>query len=218
MSERVSTGLARLDQMLGGGLLPGTLTVVYGATGIGKTHLGVGFAHHGRAADGAPGILFDMNVRGDSQQHHAYAARLYDWPLKRWTHTVTPMADPYPPAEQMEAFYCDAFPWVGQAAGLPGADRRRARVRLELEGDVQPRLLHRAPVRLFPPGGGQSPHRRGRHRADGRAGRLHPALHLRRPVPEGHPPGRRDARHGDLPAGLEAPGVHRRPPLRSHPR
>ena len=29
--------------MLGGGLLPGTLTVVYGATGIGKTHLGLAF-------------------------------------------------------------------------------------------------------------------------------------------------------------------------------
>ena len=57
MSERVSTGLERLDQMLGGGLLPGTLTVVYGATGIGKTHLGVGFANHGRAADGAPGLV-----------------------------------------------------------------------------------------------------------------------------------------------------------------
>jgi KaiC/GvpD/RAD55 family RecA-like ATPase len=39
--------------MLGGGLLPGTLTVVYGATGIGKTHLGLAFAHHGRVADGA---------------------------------------------------------------------------------------------------------------------------------------------------------------------
>jgi RecA/RadA recombinase len=124
MSERVSTGLDRLDQMLGGGLLPGTLTVVYGATGIGKTHLGVGFAHHGRAADGAPGLLFDMNARGDSQQHHAYAARLYDWPIKRWTHTVTPMVDPYPPAEQMEAFYCDAFPWVGKLRNyqVPTAD------------------------------------------------------------------------------------------------
>jgi KaiC/GvpD/RAD55 family RecA-like ATPase len=124
MSERVSTGLERLDQMLGGGLLPGTLTVVYGATGIGKTHLGVGFAHHGRSADGAPGVLFDMNARGDSQQHHEYAARLYDWPLKRWTHTVTPMADPYPPDDQMEAFYCDAFPWVGKLRNyqVPTAD------------------------------------------------------------------------------------------------
>ena len=100
--------------MLSGGLLPGTLTVVYGATGIGKTHLGLAFAAQGRQADGAPGLLFDMNSRGDSQQHHEYAARLYDWPLARWTHTVTPMADPYPPAEQMAAFYCDAFPWVGK--------------------------------------------------------------------------------------------------------
>jgi len=114
MTLRVSTGLERLDQMLGGGLLPGTLTVVYGATGIGKTHLGLGFAEAGRRVDGAPGLLFDMNARGDSQQHHDYAARLYGWPLGRWTHTVTPMSDPYPPVAQMAAFYCDAFPWVGK--------------------------------------------------------------------------------------------------------
>ena len=63
--------------MLGGGLLPGTLAVVYGATGIGKTHLGLTFAHHGRSADGAPGLVFDMNGRGDSQQHHESAQRLF---------------------------------------------------------------------------------------------------------------------------------------------
>jgi RecA/RadA recombinase len=114
MSARVSTGLGKLDDMLGGGLLPGTLAVVYGATGIGKTHLGLIFAHHGRGADGAPGLLFDMNARGDSQLHHAYAERLFDWRLGRWTHTVTPMAEPMPPAEQMAAFYCDGLPWVGK--------------------------------------------------------------------------------------------------------
>ena len=100
--------------MLGGGLLPGTLTVVYGATGIGKTHLGLAFCDHGARADGTRGIVFDMNARGDSQQHHAYAARLYQWDLKRWTHTVLPMAEPYPPDGQMQAFYCDALPWVGK--------------------------------------------------------------------------------------------------------
>ena len=100
--------------MLGGGLLPGTLTVVYGATGIGKTHLGLTFAHHGRAADGAPGLVVDMNARGDSQQHAPYAERLYGWPIRRWTHTVLPMADPYPPAAELEAHYLDAFPWVGR--------------------------------------------------------------------------------------------------------
>ncbi|HXG16718.1 MAG TPA: ATPase domain-containing protein [Calidithermus sp.] len=114
MTARVSTGLPRLDAMLGGGLLPGTLTVVYGATGIGKTHLGLTFAAHGAAADGARGVVLDLNGRGDAQQHHAYAERLFGWRLGRWTHAVPPMADPYPPADQMAAFYSDALPWVGR--------------------------------------------------------------------------------------------------------
>ena len=114
MNPRVSTGLGKLDDMLGGGLLPGTLTVAYGATGIGKTHLGLTFADAGYQADGARGIVLDMNGRGDSQQHDEYAGRLFSWPLAPWTHTVTPMADPYPPAGQMEAFYSNALKWVGR--------------------------------------------------------------------------------------------------------
>jgi RecA/RadA recombinase len=113
VTERVSTGIPTLDAMLGGGLLPGTLTVVYGATGIGKTHLGLTFADHGRIADGARGVVLDLNGRGDSQQHDEYAARLFDWQLVPWTHTVTPMADPYPSPAQMEAHYSNALPWVG---------------------------------------------------------------------------------------------------------
>jgi KaiC/GvpD/RAD55 family RecA-like ATPase len=127
MTTRVSTGLPKLDDMLGGGLLPGTLTVACGATGIGKTHLGLTFAHRGLAADGARGIVLDMNGRGDSQQHDAYAARLFDWRLTPWTHTVTPMADPYPPAQQREAFYSNALHWVGRARDFqvptPDGDR-----------------------------------------------------------------------------------------------
>jgi KaiC/GvpD/RAD55 family RecA-like ATPase len=124
MTTRVSTGSPKLDEMLGGGLLPGTLTVIYGATGIGKTHLGLSFCDHGARADGARGIVFDMNARGDSQQHHGYAARLHGWDLKHWTHTVLPMADPYPSPEQMQAFYCDALPWVGKLRDyqVPTAD------------------------------------------------------------------------------------------------
>ena len=48
-AERLSTGVPGLDDLLGGGLLPGTLTVVCGATGIGKTQLGVQFARSGHA-------------------------------------------------------------------------------------------------------------------------------------------------------------------------
>src|SRR5262252_405921 len=105
----------------------------------------------------------------------------------------------------------------GAGPRLPGADtRRRLGVRLELEGDLQSRALHRAAVRLFPLRGRHATDRRGRRRADGLARGLDPVPHLRRALPKDHPPRRRDARDGDLPAGVEAPGVHRLAPLRPH--
>ena len=80
-ASRLSTGLPSLDDLLGGGLLPGSLTVVGGATGIGKTQLGLAFAHAGLAQEGQRGVLFDMASRGDSQNHADYAGRLFDWTL-----------------------------------------------------------------------------------------------------------------------------------------
>jgi hypothetical protein len=46
-SERVSTGVPGLDEMLGGGLIPGRPYVVSGTTGSGKTILAVQFLHQG---------------------------------------------------------------------------------------------------------------------------------------------------------------------------
>jgi hypothetical protein len=81
--SRHSTGIPELDNLLGGGLLPGTLTVVMGATGIGKTQLGLQFAHAGAAQEGRRGVLFDMTSRGDSQSHREYAQRMFGWdPLR----------------------------------------------------------------------------------------------------------------------------------------
>lgn len=80
-SDRLSTGLPGLDDLLGGGLLPGTMTVVLGATGIGKTQLGLQFAHAGRAQEGEAGVLFDMTSRGDAQNHADYAQRMLGWRL-----------------------------------------------------------------------------------------------------------------------------------------
>lgn len=68
--------------MLGGGLIPGTLTVVMGATGIGKTQLGLQFANAGLKQEGERGILFDMTSRGDAQNHANYATRMCDWTIK----------------------------------------------------------------------------------------------------------------------------------------
>ena len=58
-SSRQSTGVPGLDERLGGGLLPGTLTVVVGATGIGKTQLGLQYAQAGAAQEGRRGVVFD---------------------------------------------------------------------------------------------------------------------------------------------------------------
>jgi KaiC/GvpD/RAD55 family RecA-like ATPase len=78
---RHSTGVPGLDELLGGGLIPGTLTVVAGATGIGKTQLGLQYLHAGAAAERRPGLLFDVSARGDSQNHAAYAERMFGWQL-----------------------------------------------------------------------------------------------------------------------------------------
>lgn len=75
--SRLSTGIAALDDLLGGGLLPGRLTVVVGATGIGKTQLGLQFAEAGAVQEGRRGIIFDMTARGDSQSHAEYAERMF---------------------------------------------------------------------------------------------------------------------------------------------
>lgn len=78
---RLSTGNPPLDRLLGGGLFAGTLTVVSGATGIGKTQLGVQFAHAGKAQEGRTGLVFDMSCRGDAQSHADYARRMFGWEL-----------------------------------------------------------------------------------------------------------------------------------------
>src|SRR5439155_20708937 len=81
--SRLATGVEGLDNLLGGGLLPGTLTVVAGATGIGKTQLGLQFARAGQGQEGRCGIIFDMTCRGDSQSHADYARRIFGWELAR---------------------------------------------------------------------------------------------------------------------------------------
>ncbi len=80
--ERLSTGIEGLDSLLDGGLMPGALTAVIGATGIGKTQFGLHFAQAGLNQEGRRGIVFDMCSRGDSQNHAAYAQRMFGWRLK----------------------------------------------------------------------------------------------------------------------------------------
>jgi len=117
---RLSTGIGGLDKLVGGGLLPGTLTVVVGSTGIGKTQLGLHFLHAGRSQEGRPGIVFDMSAHGDSQNHADYARRLFGWELD----AVEPEAhvDPggfFRPGRR-HGDYLHVFDQSGRRVGRPG--------------------------------------------------------------------------------------------------
>ena len=111
---RQSTGAAGLDEMLGGGLLPGTLTVVVGATGIGKTQLGLQFAEAGRSQESRPGIIFDMTSRGDPQNHADYATRMFGRTLVTADPEASPdLADFFGP-EQAYGDYLNIFRYTGK--------------------------------------------------------------------------------------------------------
>jgi KaiC/GvpD/RAD55 family RecA-like ATPase len=81
---RQSSGIPALDDLLGGGLLPGTLTVIAGATGVGKTQLGLTWANAGLNAEGRRGVVCDLTSRGDAQNHAGYASSLFGWDLAEY--------------------------------------------------------------------------------------------------------------------------------------
>jgi len=56
-AERVATGVEGLDQMLDGGLLRGSTTLVKGAPGTGKTCIGLEFLATGAMREGEPGAF-----------------------------------------------------------------------------------------------------------------------------------------------------------------
>jgi circadian clock protein KaiC len=56
ITDRVSTGVARLDEMLEGGIPRGTATMIAGAAGTGKTLLGLHFITTG-ASQNEPGVI-----------------------------------------------------------------------------------------------------------------------------------------------------------------
>src|SRR3954471_11205679 len=87
-----------LDRLLGGGLLPGTLTVIAGATGAGKTQLGLRWADMGKTDEGRRGVVCDLTSRGDSQNHAAYALQHFGWEL-------TPYPGDSPPEVALESVW-----------------------------------------------------------------------------------------------------------------
>jgi KaiC/GvpD/RAD55 family RecA-like ATPase len=83
--KRQGFGIEGLDGLLGGGLIPGTLTVLAGATGIGKTQLGLRWAEEGATREGRRGVVCDLTSRGDSQNHADYALSQFGWELAEFS-------------------------------------------------------------------------------------------------------------------------------------
>jgi len=112
--NRLTTGVEGLDSLLGGGLIPGTLTVVVGATGIGKTQLGLQFAEAGAKQEQHRGILFDMTSRGDPQSHADYAKRMFDWTLDSVDPEASPSLDRIFAADLTPGNYLNIFRYAGK--------------------------------------------------------------------------------------------------------
>lgn len=79
MTERVATGIAGLDEMLSGGFLPGTCVLVRGATGVGKTTLGLQYLYHGASKLQEPGLWISFEEFPQSLYHDAASM---GWDLK----------------------------------------------------------------------------------------------------------------------------------------
>jgi len=58
--KRVSTGIKGLDEMLEGGFLPGSMILLRGAPGTGKTSLGIQFLIHGAVRQNESGLLISF--------------------------------------------------------------------------------------------------------------------------------------------------------------
>ena len=111
---RLSTGVPGLDDLLGGGLLPGTLTVVVGATGIGKTQLGVQFCEAGLKQEAHRGIIYDMGARGDAQSHADYAQRMCDWQLEKIDPSIAPELERFFSSDRKHGDYLHVFDYHGR--------------------------------------------------------------------------------------------------------
>ena len=103
-SDRGS-GSRRWTRLLGGGLLPGTLTVIAGATGVGKTQLGLRWADRGGSRRGPP----RRRLRPDQPGRRPEPRRLRPRPVRLGR------SRPYP---------ADANLDLGGRLGLRPADRR----------------------------------------------------------------------------------------------
>jgi hypothetical protein len=85
-----------------------------GATGIGKTQLGLDFLNAGQQQEGRRGVVFDMSARGDSQNHANYAAAHFGWSLRSMPPEAPVSLDQIWSADGEIGDYLNLFQHTGQ--------------------------------------------------------------------------------------------------------
>src|SRR5213593_1762379 len=76
--DLVKTGIEGLDDILAGGLLRGSIVLVEGAAGTGKTTLGLEFIYRGSTEFGEPGLIVLFEISPDKLVRDA---ALFGWDL-----------------------------------------------------------------------------------------------------------------------------------------
>ncbi len=79
MMERIKTGIAGLDEMLGGGFLAQSANLVEGAPGTGKSTLGMQFIYNGITQFNQPGLV--LTFEEFAQQYYDDAAN-FGWDFR----------------------------------------------------------------------------------------------------------------------------------------
>jgi len=125
-TERVSTGVAALDEMLGEGYWAGASTLVAGPSGVGKTLMGLHFIYAGARA-GEPGIIatFQENetqlgriVRSfgwslDQKGVHVLSRSLVDMYIDEWVYELLDLVE----TTNAKRIVIDSLPDVMTTAG-----------------------------------------------------------------------------------------------------
>jgi len=78
--EKTATGIPGVDDLVGGGLPKGSVTVVSGPPGVGKSNFIIQFLTKGASEYGEPGILFMVEESMSSVREYASA---FGWDLKK---------------------------------------------------------------------------------------------------------------------------------------
>ncbi len=143
-SEKVSTGVAGLDAILGGGLPRNRLYLVHGEPGNGKTTLALQFLLAGARA-GEPGLYVTLS---ETKEELDAVARSHGWSLKGvHTFEVRASEDHLKAEEQYTAFHPSEVELGETVQTLLDEVERLRPARLVIDSLSEMRLLARDPLR-----------------------------------------------------------------------